>query len=249
MSLAAALETANGAPPLWLDVRFDAAGRALRCSGNTIVCHLRDQSGIDATHAIAARIAEMPAGNCYAFTAPESWHMTVFNGLLHEADRARVADGFWPSELPTGASDAEADRFMIDAMATVRPPDKPVTMVASGFGGISQQGLGIALTPASPTDSASIRAYRDRLAEATGLTARPGHDDYKFHLTLGYLIAWPTVEDAVRFDQALRSLSAELPNLFPPFHLGPPEICLFDHMNEFRVQTTVTSAEAAISTV
>jgi hypothetical protein len=230
-------------PPRWLDVRFDASGAPLRCSGNTMVCHLRDDTGRAAVSEIVARLASAPAGNCFAFTAPESWHMTVFNGLLHEADLGR--SNFWPADLPADATDDEADAFVLDRMANVAPPDTPIRMVATGFSGLPSHALGIALVPSSAGEENTIRSYRDRLAEATGLEARPGHADYGFHLTLAYLVRWPSVDEAIAFDAVLASLTVEIGDLFPPFRLGPPELCLFDHMDEFRVQRTVTPAPVA----
>ncbi|MBO6637144.1 MAG: DUF1868 domain-containing protein [Roseitalea sp.] len=244
MSFAEIARADGDRPPRWLDVRFDTAGHPLRCSGNTMVCHLRDDAGRAAVSEIAARLAVAPGGDCFAFTAPESWHMTVFNGLLHEADCDRGGD-FWPTGLSADATDDEADAFMLDRMATVAPPGGPVRMVATGFSGLASHGLGIALTPATTGEEKAIRAYRDRLAEATGLVARPGHAGYGFHLTLAYLVRWPSVADAAAFDAVQASLAAAIGDLFPPFRLGPPELCLFDHMNEFRVQRMVMPERAA----
>lgn len=243
MSFADIVRAEGAGPPRWLDVRFDASGTPVRCSGNTMVCHLREKAGRGAVSEIAARLASAPAGDCFAFTAPESWHMTVFNGLLHEADRDRR--GFWPADLPADATDDEADAFMLDRMATVAPPDTPIHMVATGFSGLPSHGLGIALAPGTADEEIFIRTYRDRLAEATGLKARPGQAGYGFHLTLAYLVRWPSVDEASAFDAVLASLTAGIADLFPPFRLGPPELCLFDHMDEFRVQRTVTPAPAA----
>ncbi|RKF07247.1 DUF1868 domain-containing protein [Oceaniradius stylonematis] len=243
MSFAGIVGADGDRPPRWLDVRFDAAGAPLRCSGNTMVCHLRDDAGRAAVSQIVARLASAPAGGCFAFTAPESWHMTVFNGLLHEGDRHRR--DFWPAGLPSDAADDEADAFMLDRMATVDPPDTFIQMVATGFSGLASHGLGIALAPATTGEERAIRTYRDRLAEATGLQARPGHADYRFHLTLAYLVRWPSETEAEGFDTVMQSLAAEMGDLFPPFRLGPPELCLFDHMDEFRVERIVTPARAA----
>ena len=244
MSLLDAVRAAQGKPPRWLDVRFDADKNPLHCSGNTVICHRRDEAGAAGIAEIVARIAASPAGDCFAFTAHESWHMTVFNGLLHEEDRRR--SGFWPPGLPLDATDAEADAFMLDRMATIVPPERPVTMVATGFAGLNSHGLGIALVPSSADEERAIRAYRDLLANTVGLAGRPGHDTYAFHLTLAYLVRWPSEAAACATDEVLAATATDLDTLCPPFRLGTPEICLFDHMNEFRPQAPITSAQAAI---
>lgn len=243
MSFADIVRADGNRPPRWLDVRFDRSGVPLLCSGNTMVCHLHDQASHAAVADIAARLAAAPAGDCFAFTAPESWHMTVFNGLLHEADRDRSAS--WPADLSPDATDDEADAFMLDRMAAVAPPGAVIHMVATGFSGLPSHGLGIALAPSTVGEEEALRTYRDRLAMATGLETRPGHADYGFHLTLAYLVRWPSVAEAAAFDLVLTSIAQQLESLFPPFRLGPPELCLFDHMNAFRPQRTLTRERVA----
>jgi len=230
VSLADALAAANGAPPRFVDIRFDAAKRPVRCSGNTVVCHRRDAAGRAAIADLAAKIAEGPAGDCYAFTPERSWHMTVYDGLLHD----RRAPGFWPADLPVDASNDQADAFVLSRLADLPALDEPVTMHATGLFGREHHALGLALAAGSARQERALRRFRDACAERLGMADRPGHDAYRFHLTLGYLIAWPDPATARAADSAMDALAPRLDDLVPPFELGPPELCLFDDMTLFR---------------
>ena len=89
------------------------------------------------------------------------------------------------------------------------------------------------------SDEIVIAILRDRLAEAAGLTHRPGHDAYMFHVTLAYLIAWPGAEEAARIDHLIHGAEGALAAALPRIRLGAPEVCLFQDMTAFRPQFTL----------
>ena len=96
-----------------------------------------------------------------------------------------------------------------------------------------------ALAGADAAEERRLRALRDRLAEAAGLTHRPGHDAYMFHVTLAYLIAWPGAEEAARIDHLIHGAEGALAAALPRIRLGAPEVCLFTDMTAFRPQFTL----------
>lgn len=221
------------APPPYLGVRFDAEGRALRCSGCTVIGHIRSGPVFDALVAARDALAAAPGGACFAWLPPSSWHMTLFDGLLH----SRRSAGFWPDALPRDAAETEADAWFLDAVraAPIAPPApfalRPTGIAASGGG------IGATLEGATPEEEARLRAFRDALAAATGLADRPGHATYRFHVTLAYALALPA--DPAGFDAALAAAGAALIEAAPRVEIGPPEICVFDDMTEFRAQAVL----------
>ena len=104
-----------GAAPRFVDVRFDAAGRALRCSGNTVLAHLgagpATEAPMDARDAIAAAGGD----RVLAMLPPASWHMTLFDGVLHDIR----APERWPRGL---APDAPAAPITTATASTSRSP-------------------------------------------------------------------------------------------------------------------------------
>lgn len=216
------------APPPFLGVRFDAEGRALRCSGCTVIGHIRPGPVFDALAAARDALAAAPGGACFAWLPPSSWHMTLFDGLLH----SRRAPGFWPDALPRHAAEAAADAWFIDAVrAAPTPPPAPFALRPTGIAA-SGGGIGVTLEGATSAEEARLRAFRDALAAATGLADRPGHATYRFHVTLAYALAHPA--DPAAFDAALAAAAAALIRAAPRFTIGPPEICVFEDMTEFR---------------
>lgn len=231
MSLAARVRAAQAAGgPRFLDRRFDSDGNAVLCPGNTVIRHIRAPADLDRLCAAQERLKATPAGACFAWLPRASLHCTLFNGLLY-ADRD-VAH--WPSTLANDAPRAMADAFMLQAFRQAKPISQPVDMTIAGFSGTTSDALGVALS-ASDIDDPLLRAYRDALAQASGLTQRPGHADYRFHITLGYLIAWPKLGAAEDFDAQAQEIAQELATTPIVLPANTPEFCKFDCLDHFEV--------------
>jgi hypothetical protein len=202
VSYAALVAERRGGPPPILDIRFDAQRRALPEPGNTVIGHASAPVR-DALTAARDRLAAAPGGETLAWLPPSSYHMTIFDGLLH---RRREA-GYWPPFLSVKATEAEADAFVFARLSPLRPdaPSLPFRMTL----------------------------------QALGLTDRPGHEDYTFHITLAYAIAWPDGAAARTFGAALWEADAALRLEAPTFEIGPPELCRFRDMTRFEVVETL----------
>jgi len=234
VSLASRVATAaHKGGPRFLDRRFDSDGGQVPCPGNTIIAHVYDTAVLDALTEAQARLAETEAGGCFAWLPRASLHCTQFNGLLY-AERERAV---WPQGLAKDASRADADAFMRAAFDAVDAPPVPFVLEPSHFSGFGSDALGLGLAAAQDAEPA-MRAYRDALAQASGLTHRPGHADYAFHITFGYLIRWPSLAAAEAFDTASLAVLADLRAKVPTLRLENTEFCLFEGMTHFAVQST-----------
>jgi len=231
VSLAARVDAARArGGPRFLDRRFNSAGQPVSCPGNTIIRHIADPVDLDRLSAAQDALRSGPAGSCFAWLPRESLHCTLFNGLLY-AERETAT---WPTTLANDASRAEADAHIQDAFHSTPAPAGPVEMKIAGFSGFSSDALGLSLR-ADATGDQALRTYRDALAEAAGLRHRPGHDSYAFHITLGYLIAWPDPAVAAAFDAAKVPIAEGLASA--PLHLPAhrPEFCTFEALDHFHV--------------
>lgn len=226
----AAVARAEGAPPPFLGDRFDAGGDALRCSGNTIIGHVREGAPAAALRAASDALAATDAGAHFAWLPHASLHMTLFNGLLHaERDAAR-----WPPDLAADADEPEADAFMAEALCAVLPEGPPVFQMApQRIVPAGRAGLTIEMEAVDIAEDARLRRWRDALAESCGLTARPGHAEYAFHITLAYSISWAEPDAAAALDAALAEESEQLRAAAPVIPIGPPEYCVFADMTHF----------------
>jgi hypothetical protein len=210
-------------PPPRLGIRYDATGRFLPEAGNTVVRAVIPGSATEAAlHALRAALQALPWAGAFAFTAPESWHMTVFEGVIET--RRRAAD--FPEGIDPGVDIDTATARMASRLAAFRaPPDFAMAPVAV-------TPFGLRLAGATAEDEARARAWRDGLAAALQLH-RAGHAAYVFHTTLAYGMAPldPGLRPALQ--AAMAELTAAFRSRVTAMDLGPPAFCRFADMNAF----------------
>lgn len=216
--------TGKAAPPPHAGVRFDAAGRFLSTPGNTVVCHVVPGSAtVRALLEVRDGLAALPWSDRLAWTPPESYHMTVFQGVIE----GRRAPGYWPEAVALDSPIEAATRLYRERLEGFRNRN-PFRMRSAGV-----TPLGLVVTGATPADEAAIRAMRDALAEPFGYR-HPDHDDYVFHITLAYLKDWLPEDAGPTWLPALEALSAGFAARAPVIELEGPAFCVFDDMTAFR---------------
>ena len=231
IDLGGAEADAAGGPPRYLNVRFDAERRPVRCSGCTVVANL-DPDDRPPFAAVHAALVLAGAADLWAWLPPSSYHMTVFDLLLHD----RRGQGFWPEALASDASDAEADDFAFDRLRAAGVQEGPPwRMRTLGLAANARTSgcVSLVLAPVDAAENARIRGERARWADALGLRGRPGHDDYVFHVTLAYLVRWPDPSRRDAAETALASQSAALVAARERLTLKRSDACVFDDMTAF----------------
>ncbi len=225
---------ARPAPP---DVgrKFFANGRVMPFAGNTIICHL-PQQGEDAepfralldiyrmlpSHSFARKIAALP---------PSSYHMTLFGGANDKERRASL----WPSGLPLDMPIAQCNRVLGDRLRTFRLGEEggPYRMrIDLAEPPVDEAPLTIRLLQADEGEAARLRRLRTRLSETLGIRA-PDQDQYRFHITLAYLVEWLTDEEKQDFRRTLAGWKDMLATRAPVLMLGAPEYCTLEDMFAF----------------
>jgi len=206
-----------------LGSRFNAQGQFLPEHGNTIVAQVTAGSATEAALIdLRQALMALPHADHFAFTAVQSYHMTVYEGVI-ETRRAR---GYWPDDLALDLSiDAMTDAMSAKLAAFTPPP--PFKMRLEEV-----TPLGLHLTGATPQDEATARAWRDALAQALGFRT-PSHDTYGFHTTMAYQKRWPPSEALGHYEQVLAQLGADFAARVPVLDLDPPAFCRFADMNAF----------------
>lgn len=206
-----------------LGIRFDEDGRFLPEAGNTVVCQVIPGAPTEAALArFRAALAALPHADLFAFTPQDSWHMTVFEGVI---DTRRDAEN-WPTGLDPHAHLAETTALMaarLDAFATLPTPRMAIS-AATPFG-VSLQG-------ATPEDESLARLWRNRLASAFGLH-RPNHAEYRFHTTLAYIKRALPADALPLWRAMLAEWTARLQQDLPQMDLAPPAFCTFADMCAF----------------
>lgn len=218
----------GGAAPTAVGKKFSPDGRPLKCPGYTTLCHVAPTS--DAFAALLAAQDALKAGPlaaAYTFMPPASFHMTIFPGVI---DYTRKSTD-WPRGLdlaaPIPAAVADAQSRLAEVSL-----DRQFTVAPRGiFGGFT-----VDMTGADADEETKLRTARDRLQSATQII-RPDHDQYQFHITLGYLLRWLTADEAQQMVDLSDHLSKTLISAMPRLTLGPVEFCAFDDMHHFKPLT------------
>ncbi|MEM6438711.1 MAG: DUF1868 domain-containing protein [Pseudomonadota bacterium] len=234
IDLAGAQAAMAGGPPRFLGVRFDAQRRPVPCSGCTVVAHL-DPGDHAPFAAVRDALVNADAADHWAWLPRSSYHMTVFDLLLHN----RREPGFWPSGLAADASNAEADAFAFERLRhSGRSASPPFLMRVEGLAANAATAacISVRLAPVDAAENARMRHLRDGWADALGLRQRPGHEAYAFHVTLAYLVRWPDGGERSKAEAALTKASAELRSQKPILALTRCDACVFSCMTAFSPQ-------------
>jgi hypothetical protein len=215
--------------------KFGADGRVLPFAGNTVICHLPQQGensgAFDAmldiyrdvpTHRFARKIALLP---------PSSYHMTVFGGA-NDQPRTRSS---WPADLPLDMPIADCNRVLTERLKqsdlrVALPIRMRIVPAQSPENG---KALIFLLQPADEGERAKLRRLRDQLGDVFKIHA-PNAAEYRFHISLGYPIAWFTAQEMrelqITWARWVNSIDAKSPEI----QLGAPEYCIFTDMYAFK---------------
>ena len=206
-----------------LGKRFDATGVFLPEHGNTVVAQVTQGSPTEAALiTLRGRLQALPHAAHFAFTAVESYHMTVFEGVTE----TRRTPDFWPEGLPPDLTIDAATRAMADRLAGwIAPP-----AFAMRVTGVTP--FGLRLAGATPQDEAAARAWRNALCQAFRLRA-PRHDSYGFHITLAYVMRPLPAMALPGLRQTMDALTAEVQAAIPVLQLARPAFCRIADMNAF----------------
>ncbi|HKT26672.1 DUF1868 domain-containing protein [Dyella sp.] len=212
-----------------LDQKFDAHGNVLRFPGNTVICHVPLFTPLsNALTAVRDQIKAGPYADAFAILPPESYHMTVFEGVT-EKERTRDR---WPAELPLNVTLAECTRQMANKLRIFDLGcDLPLRMKLAKPDEQLKIGA-MSLMPANAEEAHKLRDLRDRLAAQLGFRA-PWHDSYVFHMTHSYLIKGMNLETVKRILAFHSKLYTELVSPMGIITLGAPEFCTFIDMQAF----------------
>ncbi len=212
--------------PAGLGTKFWPDGRYRRYPGNTVVAMVEPGSPVWAALGRVRAVLDPPLGPYMTFLPPDSWHMTAFDLLLDEVRRPER----WSRFLDLDAPLTEADTVLRAAVEAVPPPEP--TLV----GGVlrAQPGVVFDVHPVDADMERALRSYRERLSDATGIRA-PDHRDYRFHVTMAYLITHPPIDAMATITAALTE-AEELLAEIGAFTLERPSFRCFSDMGAFLPQ-------------
>ncbi len=210
-------------PPWHLGTRYDAAGTFLPEPGNTVVCHLVSGSATEQALANAwAQYQAMPDAGKLAFTPVNSYHMTLFQGIIEGRRKLR----YWPNDMALDAPIEAMTAHYIETLAEFEPA-APFAVEL-----IEALPTGLIVAGVTAADRHAMAEWRNRFAEAFGYR-HPDHDSYEFHITMAYMIDWIDDDAIPAWTAMLNDVAAEIRVAAPVLELRAPAFCSFADMNWF----------------
>lgn len=210
-----------GATPKHLGIRLDESGSFLPILGNTVIRHVRKGSQAMAMLvAVQERLRQSEYGGHFAYLPPDSFHMTVFEGVVHDRRRPDA----WPQGVALDRPVADTTALYLQRLSGFAAPD--FTMK-----GVAVSPLGLLVEGATPEDEHVVRHLRETLTSPFGYR-QDVHDAYRFHVTLGY-VRRLLPEAAIGYYISLcAELSANV-QAFGPLELERPAFCTFNNLTHF----------------
>lgn len=138
----------------------------------------------------------------------------------------------WTHFLPVDCPLTEVDK-LFEQRFRLAPVWKEVYMHAVGIK--TDGGYGIALEPASAGDASSLRTYRDALRELLGIEF-PGHDTYRYHISICYGIKSPTAAQETALDCFEKDAEDVIAQSNVTFRVNAPRLTYFRNMFGFETE-------------
>ncbi|MCB9136300.1 MAG: DUF1868 domain-containing protein [Anaerolineales bacterium] len=203
--------------------KFNPDGSAKAFPGNTVICHVPQDSATFELLLRVRRDAEaQPWGRKYSFLPPSSYHMTVFDGVC---DQVRKPEN-WTSKLPLDASLEQVDDVLRTAWPNV-PKPAGFSMQYRSF--YAHDYIGMFIQPTTLEVERELRGFRDQLSAAFGIR-HPNHAEYTFHITLAYGIEVLTETEDALVTEFEAQMHRDLQNNFGVLRLNTPELTFFADM-------------------
>jgi len=217
--------------------KFSADGRVLPFAGNTVICHLPQQGEnaaiFDAMLDIYRDVPAHRFSRKIALLPPSSYHMTIFGGAN---DRPRMRES-WPADIPFDMPIDECNRMLADRLVRADlHVALPIRMrIDLDQHPVNGKALIFLLQPADDGERLKLARLREQLGDVLKIHA-PDAAAYRFHISLGYAIAWFSADEMRDLEQAWAGWVREIAKKSPVITLGAPEYCTFKDMYAFKRQ-------------
>ncbi|AHG22608.1 hypothetical protein Z042_02385 [Chania multitudinisentens RB-25] len=207
--------------------KFDEHGKALPFFGNTVICHINDAEIYPRLCEFYAQLADIELVNSlYTLLPSQSYHITLFDGACKKSEEG----WYWPSELAI-----ETPLTLCTDFFAMKIREHEITSPVLNFSVNTYKPLlnTLAIT-AQPTGETvgAIPIFRNRLADAVGIR-RSNHDNYVYHITLGYFLRAPSQEEYSQLSALLEKFIQGLTDEERRVVLHQAELCQYDNITEF----------------
>lgn len=195
--------------------------------GNTIICFVDPkvhQTIYEESVWAQEQLKAMRCADKYGFLPPSSLHMTVLDLIT---DEIRSPER-WSSHIPLDLPLEDTDQYFIEALKDEAPFQVTFDI---GYEHMREQAT-LAVAPINAESERSIWAFRNRMADLTGVRA-PDFSSYGFHISLAYNLIELDAYDIRERDETFLKIDERLTETFGIFETDPPVLTFFDDMFKF----------------
>lgn len=217
-------------------LKFNPDGSRRNFAGNTVICHLPQQSRIhDAVTAIGDSLRSSSFAPKLGVLPSDSYHATILGGV-NDLGRNKSE---WPKDIPITTPIAECNRIIGQRFAKFKIQEElPIRFrLDTGKTLAPQLASGLQLAPADSFEKLRLSRLRDRLADEVFLYRAKNHATFGFHISLAYQMSGFTSEERREYQNILQRHLPIIVAAAPVIELGVPEFCTFEDMYRFEVRT------------
>lgn len=191
--------------------------------GNTIISKISpDMEFFHYMEQVSNIIKSEQASKCLTFLPPESYHMTVIEGVCEYVRQKE----YWSKNFDLHEPMEVIDEYFEKKIKNI-PKLGQVTMVCTGI--LIDGGACLTLEPKTYADAVKLKNYRDKVREELGLDF-PNHDTYYFHAGIFYGTKQPQEDDAMKLDQIFEKVNEFIKENPIEVVVKEPVLTFFDHM-------------------
>jgi hypothetical protein len=217
-------------------LKFNPDGTRRPFAGNTVICHLPQQSQVhDTVTAVGDALRSSSFAPKLAILPSDSYHVTILGGA-NDLDRSQSE---WPQDVPFKASITECNRIIGQRFAQFKIQEEmPIRFRLDKEKTIAPQlASGLQFVPAYQNEKVKLRRLRDRLADEVFLYRAKNHATFGFHISLAYQMRGFTLEERREYQDILQHHIPIIVAAAPVIELGVPEFCTFEDMYRFEIRT------------
>ena len=210
-----------------IGIKFYENGDVRTYPGNTVVADVTpDCPAYDVMVKLHQLVIDKGLDSHQILLPKDSYHMTVIRGVNDQVRKPT----HWPKEgLAFDAPMTEVDDYITKAVTSVPMPKKMRMKFDRAM--LNAGDIKILLVPADEEQAKILKDYRDAVANAIGLFL-PGHDEYRFHITLSYTRVIAEGDDAVRMDEMLAEMDRIIKDQ-PDVDITAPYMAYYNDMFAF----------------
>lgn len=209
-----------------IGIKFYEDGSVRRYPGNTVVADITpDCPAYTVMTHIHDMVIESELDSHLILLPRNSYHMTVIRGLNDQVRK----DTHWPASLSKDLTMTEVDDY-ITAAVTAVPMPKNIKMKFDRVK-FNATCMIIMLHPANEEEAQKLHVFREKVADNIGLRL-PGHDNYRFHISLAYTRVIPEGEDETRMRELIAKIDEYISDR-PEFEISDPYMAYYNDMLAF----------------